>query len=200
MRPAGPWTASVHDLLRHVRAHGAGWAPEPLAEDRVGFIEGTVPADPMPSWVWAPHVLDAAAALLRTLHDATAGFAREGRRWRAPAHEPDEVVCHNDFAPYNLVFRDGAPVAAIDFDHASPGPRVWDLAYLAYRLVPLAAPGNPDLPDVGDRSGRLERLCASYGGPSPDGVLAILPRRLRELAAMSPRAHAALYLRDAAQW
>jgi Ser/Thr protein kinase RdoA (MazF antagonist) len=143
-------------------------------------------------------VLVAAPRLLRALHDATAGFARAGRTWRSPAHEPDEVICHNDFAPYNLVFRDGLPVAAIDFEHASPGPRVWDLAYLAYRLVPLAAPGNPDLPDVGDRSDRLALLCDAYGGPSPHEVLAILPRRLRELAAMSPPEHAELYRADAA--
>jgi len=35
---------------------------------------------------------------------------------------------------------------AIDFDTAVRGPRVRDLAYLAYRVVPLAAPGNPDAP------------------------------------------------------
>jgi hypothetical protein len=190
----------VHDLLRHVRAHGAGWAPEPRGRDRVAFVEGEVPAYPMPGWVWEGRVLVAAARLLRALHDATEGFARAGRVWRSPAREPDEVICHNDFAPYNLVFRGGLPVAAIDFDHASPGPRAWDLAYLAYRLVPLAAPGNPDLPDVGDREGRLARLCDAYGGPSPDELLAILPRRLLELAEISPPSHAALYRADAVQW
>jgi aminoglycoside phosphotransferase (APT) family kinase protein len=200
VRPVGPWTASVHGLLRHVRVHGAPWAPEPRGGDRVAFVEGEVPAYPMPGWVWEERVLGAAARLLRELHEATAGFGRAGRAWRSPPHEPDEVVCHNDFAPYNLVFRGGLPVAAIDFDHASPGPRAWDLAYLAYRLVPLAAPGNPDLPEAGDRDGRLARLCAAYGGVEAAEVLAVLPRRLRELAAISPPEHAALYLRDAEQW
>ena len=148
-------------------------------------------------------MLDACAALLRALHDATAGFAREGRTWQLAAHEPDEVVCHNDFAPYNLVFRDGLPVAAIDFGAASPGPRAWDLAYLAYRLVPLAAPGNPDLPQIPGRERRLARLCRAYGDVAPADVVAILPRRLEELAAFSEArggefaAHAALYRADA---
>jgi Ser/Thr protein kinase RdoA (MazF antagonist) len=154
----------------------------------------------MPAWIWEERVIPASARLLRALHDATEGFDRAGRAWQSPVHEPAEVVCHNDFAPYNLVFRHGLPIAAIDFEHASPGPRAWDLAYLAYRLVPLAARGNPDLPDSGDREGRLARLCAAYGGPSAGEVLALLPQRLLELAEVSPPAHAALYLRDAEQW
>ena len=159
-----------------------------------------MPAYPMPSWAWDERVLGPAARLLRALHDATEGFDGAGRPWRSPVHEPAEVICHNDFAPYNLVFRDGLPVAAIDFDHASPGPRVWDLAYLAYRLAPLGARENPDLPWRDDRTRRLGSLCAAYGGPSPGEVLAILPRRLLGLAEISPPEHAALYRADAAQW
>jgi Phosphotransferase enzyme family len=194
----------VQELLRHVRTHGAAWAPEPRGifggREAVGWVVGEVPAYPMPEWVWDERVLGASARLLRELHQATAGFERAGRTWQLPAHVPDEVICHNDFAPYNLAFRDGLPVAAIDFGTSSPGPRAWDLAYLAYRLVPLAAPGNPDLPEIGDREARLARLCDAYGGPSPDDVVAILPRRLLELAESSPPADAALYRRDAEQW
>jgi aminoglycoside phosphotransferase (APT) family kinase protein len=165
--------------------------PEPRGRDAEGrevlsFLPGDVPAHPMPAWVWADAALAAAAALLRRLHDATVGFERPGACWRLPAHEPAEVVCHNDFAPYNLVFRDGAPIAVIDFDTSSPGPRVWDLAYLAYRMVPLTAPGNPDAPATAEaeRDRRLALLCASYGGPrapAPADVLAAAPERLDEL-------------------
>ena len=136
--------------------------------------------------------------MLRELHDATDGFDRAGRVWALPAREPAEVVCHNDFAPYNLVFRDGLPVGAIDFEAAAPGPRAWDLAYLAYRLVPLAHPGNPDLPPAADPAGRLLALCEGYGGVAPADVLALVPPRLRELAETAPAAHAELYRADAA--
>ena len=160
----------------------------------------------MPAWTWDEPVLDGAAAWLRRFHDATVDFPRAGRTWRLEAHEPDEVICHNDFAPYNLVFRDGAVVGAIDFDAASPGPRAWDLAYLAYRLVPLAAPGNPDLPASPEpaRAARLRRLCAAYGDVGADEVLALVPARLDELATFTEArggdvaAHARQYRADAA--
>jgi Ser/Thr protein kinase RdoA (MazF antagonist) len=143
-------------------------------------------------------VLERAARMLRELHDATAGFERAGRTWALPEREPAEVICHNDFAPYNLAFRDGLPVGAIDFEAASPGPRAWDLAYLAYRLVPLAAPSNPDLPAQPDPAARLAALCTAYGGIAPAAVRALVPERLRALAEHAPPAHAELYRADAA--
>lgn len=156
LRPAAPWTASVHALLAR------------------------------------------AAAMLRAFHDATDGFDRSDRVWALPAREPAEVICHNDFAPYNLAFRDGLPVGAIDFEAASPGPRVWDLAYLAYRLVPLAHPDNPDLPPRTDAADRLAQLCEAYGDIDPNPVLALVPERLLALAETAPPAHAELYRADAA--
>jgi hypothetical protein len=206
-REAGPWTETVQSFLRHLRARGVSWVPEPLGLDEqgrevLGFLDGEVPDYPLADWVWSEAVLGDAGRRLRELHDAGADFGREGATWRLPAHEPDEVVCHNDFAPYNLVFRDGTLVGAIDFDTASPGPRVWDLAYLAYRLVPLTAPGNPDGRTDTDRAARLGRLCAAYGGIDPTAVLDVVPRRLDELADFSAARgledHAELYRADAA--
>jgi Ser/Thr protein kinase RdoA (MazF antagonist) len=142
----------------------------------------------MPEWVWDDRVLVAAARLLREYHDATVGFPRAGRCWQLPAHAPDEVICHNDFAPYNFVFRDGVLNGVIDFDTASPGPRAWDLAYLAYRLVPLAGPGNRDALASSDesRAARLRCLCAAYDdGVTPAAVLAVAPERLDELAVLT---------------
>jgi Phosphotransferase enzyme family len=215
-RAAGPWTESVQALLRHVRARGVDWIPEPRGRDEQGrevvsFLPGEVPRYPLPGYVWNEAVLLDVGRRLRALHDATAGFGLAGRAWRLPAHAPAEVVCHNDFGPHNLVFRDGAVVGAIDFDTASPGPRAWDLAHLAYRLVPLTHPASPEAPPAGVRPARerLAALCAAYGEEiDPRALVAVAVRRLDELAAFtrsradagSPalRAHVALYERDAA--
>ena len=74
---------------------------------------------------------------VRRFHDATAGFHLAGAVWRSGAGAPGggEVICHNDVAHYNTVFRAGRPVAFIDWDFAAPGPRAWDLAYAACRFV-----------------------------------------------------------------
>jgi len=180
-------------LLSHVRARGVPGVPAPGE-----WIEGDVPAYPMPDWVWEPRVIDDAAGWLRAFHDATLDFPREGRQWMFAPREPAEVICHGDFAPYNMVFADGRLIGVIDYETVGPGPRAWDLAYLAYRLVPLAAPGNPDLPPRDDAEARLARLCEAYGGADPDEVRALIPPRLDQLAAMSPAGHARLYRADAA--
>jgi hypothetical protein len=121
---------------------------------------------PLAAFVLSDRTLGAVARLLRAYHDATVTFAAPSDAvWHWPAHEPAEVVCHNDFAPYNLMFERGRPTGVIDFDMASPGPRVRDLGYAAYRFVALTDPLNPDVPYAGpaEQRRRLARFCAAYG-------------------------------------
>ena len=47
----------------------------------------------------------------------------------------DDVVVHGDFGPWNLVWRDGAPVAIIDFDNVYRGDRGDDVAYALRMFV-----------------------------------------------------------------
>ncbi|PJJ72817.1 phosphotransferase family enzyme [Diaminobutyricimonas aerilata] len=192
-RPAGPWTPTVHRLLAHLRSRGIDWVPRPHGVDGDGrevldFLPGESPDHPMPEWLWSDALLREAGLRLRRLHGATLGFDRAGAVWRMPAHEPAEVICHNDFAPYNFVVdAQRRLTGVIDFDTASPGPRRWDLAYLAYRLVPLGVgevdPGSPI--DGAERRRRLHLLCAAYGDADPDDVLTAVVPRLRELADFS---------------
>jgi hypothetical protein len=175
-RTAGPWTATTQRLLAHVRACGLAWVPEPRGLDEQGrevlsFIEGDVP-HAMPAWVWSLPVLTDVARALRAWHDATASFDRTGAVWQSEPREPSEVVCHWDFAPYNCVFREGRFAGAFDFDLCAPGPRLWDLAYTAYRFVPLMPPADDPDAGPGERSpfawaaglARLDAFLAAYSG------------------------------------
>jgi aminoglycoside/choline kinase family phosphotransferase len=179
----------VHALLDHLHARGIDWLPRPLGIDDTGrevltFLPGTVPQYPMPEWIWADDRLIAAGRMLRAFHDASVGFDPSGP-WQMPSYEPPEVICHNDFAPYNFVFDDRHRlVGVIDCDMASPGPRVWDLAYLAYRLVPLTGPANHDglTSAISERARRLDLLAETYGDVAPHNIVTTAVDRLHELA------------------
>jgi hypothetical protein len=195
-RAAGPWTPTIHAFMRHLRANGFALAPEPLGMDERGreiisLLPGAPAAYPLPEFAWSDATLIAAGRTLRAFHDASRGF--DGARWQWPAHEPREVICHNDFAPYNLMFEDGRLTGVIDLDLASPGPRALDLAYTAYRFVPLTDPANPDapFPGVGEQRRRLDVLCAAYGDQEPGEVVEYAAAKLREMVAFIEREAAA---------
>jgi Phosphotransferase enzyme family len=188
-RSTGPWTPAVHGLLRHLEAAGFQGAPRVLGLDEQGrevltYLEGEVPDYPTAPELWSEGVLEEVAGLLRRLHDATIGLEVPGGDWREGAAAPEggEVICHNDVAHYNTVFQAGRPVAFIDWDFAAPGPRAWDVAYAAYRFMPLV----PDQAAVGfgavlpvDRAGRLRRLCDSYGLVDRAGLVDTILRRVQ---------------------
>jgi aminoglycoside phosphotransferase (APT) family kinase protein len=215
-RRSGPWTPTIHRLLDHLHSNGIDWVPRAIGFDDgrevLSYLPGVVPTYPLPSWVWDDAVLVSAVEHLADFHDATADFANSDGVWQIARHEPSEVVCHNDFAPYNMVFDDRHELTGvIDCDTASPGPRVWDLAYLAYRLVPLTGPLNLDTPgfDPSARSRRLDLLCQTYRhATTPDDVITTAVARLHDLAAFSDArapvnpelaTHAQMY-RDDAAW
>lgn len=180
------------------------WVPEPLGFDRQGneilsFIEGEVPQD-TPAWLWNETLLSEVARALRQFHDATADFACDNACWQLASREPHEVICHSDFAPYNTTFINGHFAGLIDFDTCAPGPRIWDIAYTAYRFVPLLPmPGEIDVPAGSEYSpisremqqARLHRFLDAYADKhqhlryTVEAVLAQTAIRLDTLAEFS---------------
>ena len=166
-----------------------------FAESRtLTFLPGTVGHPPLGPALRSDAVLMQAARLLRQLHDATQDFVvPAGARFLLP-QEPDlipEVICHNDFAPYNCVFADGRMVGVIDFDTAAPGPRLWDVAYAVYRFAPLMPDAHcvdEGWPTPPDRAARLRLFCEAYGLADRGGVIAMVQRRITALMAYM-RAH-----------
>ena len=169
-RSVGFWTPQVHKLLTHLQAQGIQEVPAPLGFDQQGreiltFLPGIVGNDPLPQLLRSDEVLISAARLLRRIHDATQDVAPGWLfGWQAPTREPVEVICHGDFAPYNCVFDQRKLVGVIDFDHAHPGSRAWDLAYAIYRFAPITAPSNPDgYGTMAEQCRRARLFCDAYG-------------------------------------
>jgi Ser/Thr protein kinase RdoA (MazF antagonist) len=86
---------------------------------------------------WTVAGAAALGRLLRDLHRATATFRPPpGAVW-FPWHGrdlggPDMVIGHCDVAPWNIVARDGLPVALIDWETAGPVDPMVELAQLGW--------------------------------------------------------------------
>jgi hypothetical protein len=151
-RPLRPSSLTVQAYLAHLREAGFTAAPLPLGVDEQGrevlsFVPGDVPRYPLPPETTGDDVLAALARLIRELHEASAGWvpppdavwggtpATLGRvTGRA------ELVSHRDYAPGNVVFRDGRPAALIDFDLAMPTTRLYDIVNALWYWAPLRHP------------------------------------------------------------
>jgi hypothetical protein len=169
-RPQRPASQATHALLRHLADVGFTGAPRFLGIDEqdrevLSYVPGTAVTPPYPSWALTGEALVSLAELLRKYHAAVSTFDPSAYEWPQcpPSPFAGELVSHNDLNLDNIVFRDGRAVALIDFDLASPGSRVWDVACAARLWAPL----RPDR-YIGDaRRGRMiERLqlfVDSYG-------------------------------------
>ena len=187
-REAGFWTTQVHFLLAHLRAKGIQEVPAPLGFDEQGreiltFLPGLVGHASTPE-LRSDKVLISAARLLRRIHDATQDIAQVYKSgWQSPTREPIEVICHGDFAPYNCVFEQGKLIGVIDFDHAHPGNREWDLAYALYRFVPIMAPSNPEnYGTLQEQSRRARLFCDAYGLSERSTVIQTTKSRIAYMA------------------
>ncbi|MFJ6459626.1 phosphotransferase family protein [Streptomyces sp. NPDC091387] len=143
-RPAGPSSPFTADLLEPLNRQGFTGAPRHLGDDAAGrdvlsYLPGWLPSR---FQRWTHRQVAAAGSLVRDLHDATRGSALAG------AHP---VVCHHDPGPDNTVFREGRPVAFIDFDTAAPGDPLEDLGYMAWTWCITSRPGAPSADEQADQ-------------------------------------------------
>jgi aminoglycoside phosphotransferase (APT) family kinase protein len=118
----------------------------------------------------------AIATLLRRFHDATTGTSLAAGA---------EVVCDNDFGPWNLVWRDGHPVGIIDFDNAAPGARLDDLGYAVWKALNF---GLIDL-RVSEQRRRASVFADAYGASWDSGLAAAVERaqeRMHQLIVAAP--------------
>lgn len=150
-RPQRPTSVATHAVLEHLERVGFDAAPRFLGIDEhnreiLSYLKGQTVLPPYPSWSMTEHALESVAKLMRRYHDAMSSFDPSPHHW--PDQVPDpfrgRLVTHNDPNLDNVIFSAGAAVALIDFDLASPGSRVWDVACGARLWAPLR--DNQDVP------------------------------------------------------
>lgn len=162
----------IAELLGHLERVGFDGAPRWLGRRDDGYelltyVEGTVPGDP--PYHLNDDQLTAAAGLVLRFHDAVAGTT---------LCRGAETVCHGDLGPHNTVFRDGLPVAIIDWDDdVGPGSRAADFADAVWGFADVTRDEVP----VAEQARRVAVMCASYPSMTPAIVV-------DELAAQFERA------------
>ena len=174
VREIGPWGKSIHSLLRHLEDVGFAEAPrvvgtgfDPDGRETLSYIDGEV-IDP------APWTLEGAAAvgrLVRKLHDATASYRAPDDAIWPPWYArdlggPARIISQCDIAPWNIVSRDGLPVALIDWELAGPVDPMVDLVQAAWLNANLHGDddaGLDDLLPVSERVTQLRAIVDAYG-------------------------------------
>ena len=110
-------------------------------------------------------------ALLRALHEATASFRPPaGTAWYPwfgrGLGGPGRVIGHCDAAPWNIVARDGLPVALIDWERAGPVEPLTELAQVCWlnaKLHDEIVAELEGLPPLAERAAHLRAIVDGYG-------------------------------------
>ena len=174
LRPAGPWTPTVHSLLRHLEEVGFSGAPRvvgsglaPDGRETLSYIKGEI-AHPGP---WTIEGAAGVGHLLRKLHEATASYTPPrdavwppwfGRRLGGPSR----IIGHCDVASWNIVAREGLPVALIDWETAGPVDPMVELAqacWLNAKLFGDDVAQREGLPSLEVRARQLRAIVDAYG-------------------------------------
>jgi len=196
-KPASPYTATVHALLRHLERVGFDGAPRALGVDNQGremlsYLVGEVVGVgiPWPEWTFTDPVLVQVGRWLRRLHDATESFVPPAdEKWFiGDAVRSGLIVGHQDAAPYNAVVDGDRLVGFCDWDAAGPSSREWDLALSALWWVPLCPPDavRPlGFHDFDGRPRRFHLFLDAYGYDADRRAFGeVIVRRARRQAAV----------------
>lgn len=202
LRTPGPWSPSVIALLRHLEAVGFQGAPRVVGSgfaddgrETVTFVPGSSP-QPHP---WGDEAFVNIGEMFRDLHAATRAFEPPVNAVWKPwfgRHLPgsDPVIGHCDTGPWNIIARDGLPVALIDWEFAGPVHALWELAQSAWLNAQLHDDDLAErvgLPDAETRATQLCHILDGYGLSLRDREDFV--NRMIEFAIYSAREEAVAY-------
>jgi hypothetical protein len=149
------------------------------------YIDG----DDLPSMGLSGEGAFAVGALLRSAHDTLRNFIPSGDEiwmpsWVRSLPGDDWIIGHCDVAPWNLVCREGVPIALVDWDSCGPVALIWELTHAIWLNSQLfdEAAESRELPSVRERLLLARLICDGYGVPTrmrkqlPDALIEVAVR------------------------
>lgn len=167
LRTARPWSATVLGLLRHLEGEGFEGAPRVVGDgwsddgrEALSYVPGSCPEEP-----WSDDAMHALGVMLRDLHSASSSYSPPDPVWLPwwgrDLGGDDPVLGHCDVAPWNVLGRNGFPVALVDWDTAGPVDARWEVAQAAWLNAYLH--DDDTLPSPTARARSVAALCDGYG-------------------------------------
>ena len=175
-RETGPWAPWVHALLNHLASVGFEGSPRVVGtgfdaqgRELLTYLDGEI-IHPAP---WSDDAVAQLGVVLRRLHDALGLFAPPPapvwRPWFGRSVGKPDIFGHCDAAPWNIVMRDGRPVALIDWEVAGPVDRLTEVAMAAWHAAQLYDDDIAAMNGLLDTAARLRQvrlLAEAYGLPA----------------------------------
>jgi thiamine kinase-like enzyme len=195
-RPTEFWQPAVHDLLNYLESVNFPYSPRVFENDNKGrevlsYFDGE---SGKAGWtqIISDKGLQKYARFLRTYHDAVAEYNPSDKlEWAngAKGLQPGQIICHGDFGPWNIVWRDGEPIGLVDWDLAHPNAPEHDILY----ALEYSAPFRDDattikwhhFKSVPNRKHRIEVFLEAYGTSMIKDVaikVATMQREVNEFA------------------
>jgi thiamine kinase-like enzyme len=191
-RPTEFWQPAVHDLLNYLESVDFAYSPRVFNNDEqgrevLGYIDGE---SGKAGWtqIISDDGLRKYAKFLRAYHDAVAGYKPSDKfEWAngAKGLQPGQIICHGDFGPWNIVWKNGVPVGLVDWDLAHPNRPEHDILY----ALEYSAPFRDDettikwhhFKTVPDRKHRIEVFLEAYETPMINDIATKVAQMQREV-------------------
>lgn len=173
-RASEPWTPAVARLLTYLEERGYDAVPRHRGyDDRGRQIVTFLPGEDGPvcwGYLHTDEGLASVAKLLRSYHDAVRDYRPNPEtEWANATGAPEggALLCHGDFAPWNLVWRDGRAAGIFDWDFVVPADPMFDVYYAMDWTVPFRNDETclefHHFQEVPDRARRVALFLDAYG-------------------------------------
>ncbi len=210
-RTPQPWTPAVAELLLYLESVGYDAASRHRGYDDEGReILTFLPGDDGPvSWGYlhSDEGLASMARLLRSYHDAIREFQPSADSvWAHSVGAPGagELMCHGDFAPWNLVWREERAAGIFDWDFVHPAEAMFDVYYAMDWTVPFRDDETcrdfHHFDTVPDRAHRVKVFLDAYGVDEVPADVAAGVADVRRRVRAKTASLAARGIQPQAQW